>query len=238
MNFSFNEAAAFVYKLQNNPDLIADYLPNKNRIDIYSLQHKRIALFKLPLPMPNSAPNNETFVLESKQVVLPDYAIVHVQTGDAALAIVKNGSIEQHKVIRKYMTRKKQGKSQLKYLKTKGKSRAGSRVRLANAVLFFEEINSKLTEWFSSNHPAVIAYSCTPQLWGMLFQSKIAAPFKKDDPRLKKIPFDLGIPKYEKLSDIARKITHGSLEVTEQGNTQLQNLIYSILPQNRSFTEK
>ncbi|MEO1451203.1 MAG: hypothetical protein AAFV07_16855 [Bacteroidota bacterium] len=45
------------------------------------------------------------------------------------------------------MKRHKRGKAQISYLNTRGKSKAGSRIRLANTVAFFEEINERLQDW-------------------------------------------------------------------------------------------
>ena len=49
------------------------------------------------------------------------------------------------------MVRKKRGVSQIKHLKTKGKSRAGSRVRLAETEEFFENINGRLQDYFEEH---------------------------------------------------------------------------------------
>ncbi len=72
------------------------------------------------------------------------FSLVLVRAGQAAVGYFHQGQLIDHKVIRAYMVRQKQGKSQFKYLKTKGKSRAGSRIRLAETLLFFNEINKKL----------------------------------------------------------------------------------------------
>lgn len=128
--------------------------------------------------------------------------IALVQAGAAALGYFEEGEAVHHKAIKKYMKRHSQGKSQINYLKTRGKSKAGSRVRLANTVTFFEEINERLTEWEEDYSPRKIMYSCTATLWGLLFQSKVPPPFTKKDNRLIKIPRDVQIPTYEELLHI------------------------------------
>ena len=78
------------------------------------------------------------------------------------------------------MVRKKQGKAQLKYLSSKGKSRAGSRIRLAQTEKFLTEIGV----WSATAEKQFdfrdVYYSCQPVLWGMLFKDKYGLPFRKE----------------------------------------------------------
>ena len=154
---------------------------------------------KLPLAFPKSdGIDSLSTYLEQLPEVPKDYLILLIQAGNAALAYIADGKIESHKVIRKYMIRAKQGKAQLGHLKTKGKSKAGSRVRLAQTILFFEEINEKLQEWEVENTNQIF-FSASIQIWNLLFESKIKPPFEKKDARLIKIPKDLPIPNFELL---------------------------------------
>ena len=140
-----------------------------------------------------------------------DYAILLLQAGNAALATVENGRITHHNVISKYVTRKKQGKAQLNFLNTKGKSRAGSRIRLANTVLFIEEV----LDWFDTylgNRHQTLLYSCPPPLWGLLFSGKRQPPFTKKDSRLRKIPLDINIPRFVEVKRARHEIELGRLE--------------------------
>ncbi|MHA1228785.1 MAG: hypothetical protein ACTSPV_18835, partial [Candidatus Hodarchaeales archaeon] len=75
------------------------------------------------------------------------YLILHIRAGRAALASINNSEIINHKVINKYMVRKKQGKAQYSYLTLKGKARGGAKLRLERTKEFFQEINQKLTDW-------------------------------------------------------------------------------------------
>jgi|GEM_PF-269398 len=130
---------------------------------------------------------------------VPSYLILLMQAGHSALGTFVDGENVHHKVIQKYMVRKKQGKAQLTHLNTKGKSRAGSRIRLQNTVHFFEEINQKLDEWDIVDEMDKLLYACTPRLWSLLFTSKCAPPFEKDDPRLHKLPVDTKKPNFKEL---------------------------------------
>lgn len=148
------------------------------------------------------------------------YVIMLVQSGNCALGYFENGKCLDHKVFRSYMVRKKQGKSQIKYLKTKGKSRAGSRVRLGETMEFFENINERLQSYFEENKIHRIAISCSKTLIPYLFSSKIATPFTKHDPRLFKIPKHIHTPIYEVMLDANRFLLRGEL-IYEETNQPL-----------------
>ncbi len=130
----------------------------------------------------------------------PDYVVVLMRAGTASLGFFVEGELEAHKVIRKYMVRKSQGRMQIAYLNAKGKSRAGSRVRLRESVEFFEEINAKLTDWFEEfGDPGIIFHSCPVRLKSYWFGSKVEPPFTSEDERLVHIPHHVHQPDHEEL---------------------------------------
>ena len=104
------------------------------------------------------------------------------------------------------MTRKKQGFSQIKYLNKKGKSRAGSRIRLAATLEFFEKINETLDELFEEYTLDRIAINCTPSLSPLLFNSKIECSFSKNDDRLYKIPLHIPQSNFSNLKQTIKKL--------------------------------
>ena len=104
------------------------------------------------------------------------------------------------------MSRKKQGFSQIKYLNKKGKSRAGSRVRLASTLEFFEDINAKLTALLEEHTVERIALNITPGLIPYLHQSKVPCPFEKQDIRLYKIPLHIPQSNYTNLYGVIKKL--------------------------------
>ncbi len=198
--------------IQNRPYSLN---PDRCYYDLENSREQRLLRFRYPLCTPVFK-TSET--LQPYLKTPPPYVILLIQAGNAALATVVNGQITRHKVISKYVTRKKQGKAQINYLKTKGKSRAGSRIRLANTRLFFEEVIDWLNRW-QSNGVTTILYNTTPAIWGRLFSEKQKPPFDKNDTRLRKIPIDIGIPRYTKLQFIQKKIESGWIEL----NPDLQN---------------
>lgn len=142
----------------------------------------------------------------------PSYILYLVQAGAAALGCFEKGEAIKHKTLTKYMVRKKQGKSQLTYLRQKGKSRAGSRIRLKESLEFFEEINRKLTDWKEDISKAdLIFYSCPIRLTNELYLAKTPLPFERNEKRLKKIPFHVKTPNHKELMHINYLINSGYL---------------------------
>ncbi len=162
-------------------------------------------IFRLPLTLPSP----EKIIAGEVEEV--HYVILLIQAGSCALGYFEGNENLDHKVIRAYMVRKKQGKSQIKYLKTKGKSRAGSRVRLGETTEFFENINERLQDYFEEHTIDRIAISCSKTLIPYLFSSKPAPPFTKKEERLYKIPRHVHTPKYEVLLDTHKFLCSGEL---------------------------
>lgn len=178
------------------------YDAEKHRVILLDAAGNELAQFRLPLVLlPPGAVNTSVH-----------YVVVLIQAGNCAMGYFEDGVNRDHKVFRSYMVRKKQGKSQIKYLKTKGKSRAGSRVRLGETEDFFANINGRLQEYFQK-HQVVhrIAMSCSKTLWPYLFDADVPTPFDKQDPRLFKIPMHVHTPIFEVLQDVNRFLLRGEL---------------------------
>lgn len=177
--------------------------------------------FRLPIsiPPPSLLPDIEDFSIQ--------YIILLVQSGQCALGLFRDGKNLDHKMFRSYMVRKKQGKSQIKYLKTKGKSRAGSRVRLAGTLEFFENINERLQEYFEDQQIDRIAISCSKTLIPFLYGSKIACPFDKKDEKLFKIPKHIHTPTYEILMDANKFLLKGEVTYEEEYQPLFDSLLDS-----------
>lgn len=198
------------------------YDGEKHRVTIIDPQQNELVHFRLPI----------TFPALDKPGLLPDkpvnYIILLVQSGSCAVGYFENGINREHKVFRAYMVRMKQGKSQVKYLKTKGKSRAGSRVRLAETVEFFENINGRLQQYFTGRQIDRIALSCSKILIPYLFNSKIATPFDKRDARIVKIPKHIENPIYEILLDTNKFLLKGELIYEEPQQPLIEELLNGI----------
>ncbi len=192
----------------------------KHLVGQYDEGHQPRFELRLPLPFPAIREEDQrlTQYLARVPEEIPTYVMALIQLGAAALGYFEAGEVWQHKAFKKYMKRHKRGKAQISYLNTRGKSKAGSRIRLANTVAFFEEINERLSEWEAAYEPERIIHSCTPQLWGLLFSSQVPPPFEKKDPRLIKVPTNVHIPDFEELQRINRFVLKGRLKQFRAGD--------------------
>jgi hypothetical protein len=181
------------------------YDSEKHTISLYNSAGNSFAKLRLPIH----------FATPHASLELRDYCIILVQSGSAAIGYIQEGELLHHKVFKSYMVRMKQGTSQIKYLKTKGKSKAGSRVRLGNSKDFFENINERLQEWFETLPIDCIAFSCSKILLPFFFNSSTACPFYKHDERIYKIPRHIESPNLEELLAVQKYLQMGELQVDD-----------------------
>jgi hypothetical protein len=191
---------------------LPEYLKSKHKLHFLNNTDEKI--FQLRLPVSHSyIPLKRD--LEKEE--MKNYVLIMIRAGVAAVGYFENYENVDHKVFRAYMVRQKQGKSQVKYLKTKGKSRAGSRIRLAETVEFFNEINSRLTRYFNEYRIDSIGLSCAGTLMPYFYNAKVAPPFDKDDERLFKIPRHIQNPTYESLLETNNFLLKTELLISEDG---------------------
>lgn len=139
------------------------------------------------------------------------YVICIVQSSMGTVGLFHGNECLSHKVFSAYMVRKKQGVSQIKHLKTKGKSRAGSRMRLASGVEFFEGINGRLQKHFEAHQIDRIAFSCSKILLPHFFGSKVEPPFDKKDERIIGVPRHVEKPTHEQMMKTQRFLNYAEL---------------------------
>lgn len=215
--YSTDSARQVLHKIQNS-GLPTAYDYEKHRIIVLDKTGTELIYFRLPLTLPAL---NKAAVEEQSGV---KYIMLLIQAGNCAMGYFEGGINMDHKVFRSYMVRKKQGKSQIKYLKTKGKSRAGSRVRLGETVEFFENINGRLQEYFENGRIDRIAISCSKTLIPFLFNAKVSTPFDKRDERIYKIPKHIHTPIYEVMMDAHKFLLKGEL-IYEESQQELVNTL-------------
>ncbi len=222
---TYEESSELIEYLAGRDDLILELNSKKKLIICYDSENKVIFDYKYPITFPVVAANDDltSYAARISEVPQP-YIVILIQAGNSALGYFEDGELVHHKVIKKYMVRKKQGKAQITHLKTRGKSRAGSRVRLANTVAFFEEINEKIIEWQKSESAHRILYSCPVRLWGLVFKSNVKTPFDRKDPRLRRIPLDVHIPNFEELGRVNRFALSGFITFY-QTDHELENVL-------------
>ena len=184
-----------------------DYLPDKHRLVWESLgtEYSLRLPYDLKVDKDANVDWDRTF----------EYIMLVVQTGMATVGMFNGQELLSHKVYGAYMVRKKQGVSQIKHLKTKGKSRAGSRIRLASGLEFFEEINTRLQRHFKEHDIERIIFSCSKILMPHFFGSKVAVPFDKKDDRILGIPRHIEKPTHEEMMRAHRFLCYAELNKKE-----------------------
>jgi len=181
----------------NSPSYFYDY--KRHTVSINNSDDEPLGFIRLPL---HYCINDELVIIEQQPYVL----YLTLESGNASICVMKGNQNVYHTSFSSYMTRKKQGFSQIKYLNKKGKSRAGSRVRLTATIEFFENINLKLIELFENYEFERIALNCSTTLVPYLHQSKVHCPFDKKDGRLYKIPLHLPQSNYTNLQAAIKKL--------------------------------
>ncbi|MDP2041967.1 MAG: hypothetical protein Q8S14_04255 [Algoriphagus sp.] len=162
------------------------------------------------------------------------FSLVLIRAGQAVTGYFHQGQLIDHKVFRAYMVRQKQGKSQIKHLKTKGKSRAGSRIRLAETERFFEEINERLTS-YSSLYPIDFwGISCAKTMWPFYFSSGIAPPFSPKAENLIELPFHISQASFEELKSAGELLQKYHLILSEKGKAEFEEFETRIIPSAKS----
>ena len=201
--------------------LVWEYVPAKNQV-VFDQEGSTTLTIRLPISI--SSPEAYYNAPDDRS----NYVLLMIRSGIASIGYFEDGENIDHKVFRAYMVRKKQGMSQVKYLKTKGKSRAGSRVRLAETAEFFEQINDRLNDYFAEYHVDRIGLSCPVTLIPYLYGSKVPSPFGKDDPRIFKIPKHVKKPTFESLMAINQYLLKGEIKYKEEGKELLETLLVAL----------
>lgn len=218
INLDYEQSFEIVEKiydfLENEPDFTLKV--EKSLINLYNPEETHLLNFKFPVLFPPIGVKSLTEYLDSFPEYPPNYLILLIQAGSTTIGHFEEGEMLNHKVIRKYMVRQKQGKAQISHLKTRGKSKLGSRIRLQNTIEFFEEINQKLWDWEIDEGIDKIFYSASINIWNMLFESKVETPFDKKDERIIKIPLDVQTPNYEEMLKVDKFLKEGTLEFFDE----------------------
>ena len=150
------------------------------------------------------------------------YCITLVRAGQAAAGYFHQGILLDHKVFRAYLVRQKQGMSQFKYLKTKGKSRAGSRIRLEETLVFFKEINERL-QVYAKQYPLNFwGLGCAKTMWPLLFDGELKPPFTSKSDELIELPYPFAKGSYEELQALELRLQQFHLLLSPAGEPLIQ----------------
>lgn len=206
-----------------------DYQPEKHQI-AYTLPKGERLFVRLPIQL------SYPYRSGQQDNTLYQHIVVLIESGLAAVGYFENGENIDHKVFRAYMVRKKQGKSQIKYLKTKGKSRAGSRVRLAETMEFFISIRDRVNTYLDTYRIDRIAISCSLTLWPYFFGGKGDLLFSKDDTRIYKIPMHVPDCTYDNMLRVNDFLMRGEIKYSLDLEKQVDDLL-DIISQTKNGEE-
>ncbi|NVJ86214.1 MAG: hypothetical protein HWE15_07900 [Algoriphagus sp.] len=193
-----------------------EYVPEKHQLEI-SKNHQLLA--KLYLPWDHDWIKNELQKIEDFHL-----ALLAIRAGQAFAGYFHQDQLEDHKVFRAYMVRQKQGKSQIKHLKTKGKSRAGSRIRLAETARFFNEINERLQDYSEKFPISRWGISCSKTLWPYFFNAEVSPPFSPKQENVLSLPFHYHQASFEELQSSYSALLNFHLFLSAEGKDFFQEI--------------
>ncbi len=146
------------------------------------------------------------------------HVVLLVQAGAVAAGLWRDDDLLDHKAWKRYVVRGR-GKAQPTYLKTKGRSRAGSRLRLRNAEALREDLGARLVAWWTGyGPPRALFVSCPVREWPELFGAAPDLPFGPRDERIVRIPLDVGVPNHAELLRVRGFLGRGRLRIYEDGS--------------------
>lgn len=224
-----HELNSFIQFMQAR-GLTFEYSPQLLKVQIYDSSKEKIGVIRHSI----FQSFNENQQFEQKDFF--NHLLLGVRSGLAGLLCFENGELIDHKVFRAYMVRKKQGKSQLKYLKTKGKSRAGSRVRLEETKLFFEQIAARLQSYEERMHVDQVFLGCATTLIPFLFDNNQFLKDAKLAKKIHKIPFHIQQPTFENMMGAERQLSFNQVLLKKNHFIDIQQIISSLKTSDDFFS--
>lgn len=139
--------------------------------------------------------------------------VLLLRAGAMAFGCWQGGELVQHKAVRKYVVRGK-GRSQATHLKTRGKSRYGSRLRLQNWKSLLGETCERLADCEQQFGPFERVFFGVPvRVWSDLFEADPPPPFARDDARLQRLPLHVHRPDHQELLRVREIMRFGRVEL-------------------------
>lgn len=143
------------------------------------------------------------------------HVVLLVRAAGVALGYWEGRELLHHKAIRKYVIRGR-GKAQQTFLKTQGKSRYGSRLRLQNWRRLLAETNERLLQWWDEpGRPERVFVSVPVRVMADLCAAEPPPPFQKGDPMLVRIPMHVHRPDHAELLRVHGELAVGRLDLPE-----------------------
>ena len=184
--------------------------PDQRHYQVIDPAGELIAAFHPPVILPTYGRDPTSYLAAADRPGL--HTVLLVQAGATAVGIWQDDQLLDHKVIKKYVVRSK-GRAQPLHLKTRGKSRYGSRLRLLEARQQLVETNEKLIEyWRKHGQPRMTLYSVPVRTWPELFRCEPPPPFDRRAPELIKIPLHVHQPNLAELERVRARLGRAAVE--------------------------
>lgn len=141
------------------------------------------------------------------------HALLLLRAGASALGVWHGHELLRHKAFKRYVVRGS-GKAQPTHLKTKGKSRYGSRLRLQNWERLLGETSERLHTWWREIGPPARMFVAMPvRLRAEFAAADPAPPFGMDDPLVRAVPFHVHEPDHAELLRVHGLLGSGAVHV-------------------------
>lgn len=139
--------------------------------------------------------------------------VLLLRAGAMTFGCWSDGELVQHKAVRKYVVRGT-GKAQGTHLKTRGKSRYGSRLRLQNWRSLLAETNQRLRDCEDQFGPFDrVFYGVPIRVLSELFEADPPPPFERDAKELQRLPMHVHRPDHEELLRVRAWLLRGRVEL-------------------------
>jgi len=184
-----------------------DWEPEADRTGFGNAEwHLRMPLV---VPLAKDCPSAQQYLQELPHE-LGRQCVILMQAGAVSIGLFEDGQAVHTKTIKKYVVRGS-GRAQPTHLKTKGKSRYGSRLRLRNAQLLLQESAERLGDWWGLGEPIEQVYVNAPQRLWAEFQGFDLPPALTQKDSLIRIPLDLPRPTTDLLLRTYRSMEYGRI---------------------------
>jgi hypothetical protein len=139
--------------------------------------------------------------------------VLLLRAGAMAFGCWQGRELVQHKAVRKYVVRGS-GKAQGTHLKTRGKSRYGSRLRLQNWRRLLGETNERVADCEQQFGPFErILFGVPVRVFSDLFEADPKPAFARDAAELQRIPMHIHRPDHEELLRVRSWLVRGRVEL-------------------------
>lgn len=126
--------------------------------------------------------------------------VIGLRSGRFACAIFQRSECIAHRVASRYTVRKGQGKAQSNQDSQRRAQSMGSQLRRAGQVKLQADVKATLASWKDVVDRACLVLLSIPKTMVSDFYESAAEVLPREDPRIRRIPLDLGRPTFESAS--------------------------------------